>query len=103
MTKRHGRAKWELLVRRWRASGRPAKVFAEAHGVRAGTLKWWAWKLGQQTRAPTMTFVPVELSGPRHVEQHAVEIEVAGVHVRIPVGADVAYVATLVRALSASA
>jgi hypothetical protein len=32
-------------VRRWRRSGQTAREFAEAAGVNAGTLAYWAWRL----------------------------------------------------------
>lgn len=103
MSERRGRAEWERLVRRWRASGKSVKAFAEGHGVRAGTLQWWAWKLGQEQRESPMPFVPVEVSAPLAAPSETIDLEVAGMQVRVPVGADVAYVARLVDALRASA
>lgn len=45
---RRSREKWCALVRAWEGSGQSAAVFAEAHGLRAGTLTWWRWKLSKE-------------------------------------------------------
>jgi hypothetical protein len=46
-TGRLGRAQWRRLVGAWRRSGVSAGEFAEAHDLVVGTLRWWAWRLGQ--------------------------------------------------------
>jgi transposase-like protein len=38
------------LVRRWRESGSPARVFAQEHGVTAWTLYYWREQLTKQAR-----------------------------------------------------
>ena len=38
---------WERRVERWQRSGLSARRFAEREGVRAATLTWWRWRLGQ--------------------------------------------------------
>jgi hypothetical protein len=35
-------------VGRWQRSGLTADQFAEREGVRAATLTWWRWRLGQE-------------------------------------------------------
>jgi transposase len=39
---------WERRVERWRRSGLSARQFAAREGVRASTLTWWRWRLGQE-------------------------------------------------------
>jgi transposase len=43
-------AEWAERVGRWRRSGRTAQEFARSIGVKAGTLKYWAWRLGHDAR-----------------------------------------------------
>ena len=46
------REEWTKRVESWRASGLTAKQFAAQHGIRAGTLVWWSWRLGVKARQP---------------------------------------------------
>jgi hypothetical protein len=46
MTRRQ--TEWRDRVERWRASGLSAEEFAREEGVKAGTLRHWAWYLGRQ-------------------------------------------------------
>lgn len=41
-------AEWTKRVRAWRASGLSAGQYAEGRGFAEGTLRWWAWRVGQQ-------------------------------------------------------
>jgi transposase len=43
-----GREVWRERIRRWAASGLTAREFAQKHGLRAGTLTWWRWRLGRE-------------------------------------------------------
>jgi transposase-like protein len=43
-----GREVWRGRVRRWAASGLTAREFAEKHGLRAGTLTCWRWRLDRE-------------------------------------------------------
>jgi hypothetical protein len=43
---------WRTRVESWRASGLTAKQFAAEHGIRAGTLVWWSWRLGMKAKQP---------------------------------------------------
>ncbi len=53
-------SQWQSLIAQWQSSGMTQRAFAEAHGIKAGTLAWWKWKLGQQVRQPSPTeFVEV--------------------------------------------
>jgi hypothetical protein len=43
-------ATWKRRIASWRASGETAEAYATRHGFSASTLKWWAWKLGRETK-----------------------------------------------------
>jgi transposase len=97
------RDRWAGLVRGWRRSGQTAREFAEAAGVNAGTLAYWAWRLKREgkdrdarsvkrrTRSsskPTRARNFVELIVDRQ-EDGRFELELGdGRRVRIPVGFD---------------
>ena len=49
MRAREGREAWGRRVERWRRSGLSAQRFAAREGVRAATLTWWRWRLGQES------------------------------------------------------
>jgi hypothetical protein len=49
---RETRDVWRTRVESWRASGLTAKQFAAQHGIRAGTLVWWSWRLGVRAKQP---------------------------------------------------
>jgi len=44
------RAEWAERVGQWRRSGLTAKEFARSVGVNAGTLTYWACRLGREQR-----------------------------------------------------
>ena len=44
------RLEWAERVGQWRRSGLTAKAFAGSVGVNAGTLTYWAWRLGREKR-----------------------------------------------------
>ena len=56
-------AQWAERVRRWRASGLSAPVFARREGFHPGTLRWWASRLGS-TRRSSAKFVEVVVVAP---------------------------------------
>jgi hypothetical protein len=67
-----------------------------------GTLRWWSSRLGRDTRAEhgPATLVPLEVAVASAVSRElTLEIAVGDAVVRCEVGADVSYVAALVRAL----
>ena len=45
---RQSRTWWGRTVARFERSGLGAAAFAEAEGVNAGTLRWWAWRLRRE-------------------------------------------------------
>ena len=45
---RDTRSTWAKRVEAWKTSRLTAKEFASKHALRAGTLAWWAWRLGKE-------------------------------------------------------
>jgi hypothetical protein len=45
------REEWQKRVERWRDSGLSAEQFASELGINPGTLKFWGYKLGKESRA----------------------------------------------------
>jgi hypothetical protein len=105
MTERRTRAWWERTVARWRRSGQRAGEFAAGEGVRAGTLQWWSWRLGNDTRAvhgrAEVTAIEIAVPATSRAVK-TIEIAVGDAIVRCDVGVDVEYVASLLRALRKS-
>ena len=105
----HRRAFWEQAVEDI-GEGESTGVAAKRLGVKRETLSWWKWRLKTEIGAVPQ-FIPVVVGkGSRGDESAAggvpsrmLEVEVAGgVTVRVPVGADVEYVAEMVMALRRS-
>jgi len=49
------REEWQKRVERWRDSGLTAEQFAGELGINAGTLKFWGYKLGKESREAATT------------------------------------------------
>jgi len=91
-------------VTRWRRSGVPAAQFAESEGLSVTTLRWWSSALGRDTRAAhgSTAIEPIEIAvAPSTLNRMAspVEVAIGEAVVRCEIGADVEYIAALVRAL----
>jgi len=88
-------------VARWRASGVTAEEFAHREGLSTGTLRWWSYALKRDTRAEhgSSAIEPIEVAVSPVVRGGLLEIKVGGAVMRFESGADVTYVASLVRAL----
>lgn len=89
-TPRRSAAEWRRLVSRWERSGQSAAAFAEKHSLGKRSLVWWRWKLTSAGRAadaePTLTFVPLEASGPELATARWVVQTPAGVRVEMSGG-----------------
>ena len=59
MAARRSAREWRALVTGWQRSGTTADEYARQHGVTAGGLRWWRWKLGSSM--PTLTVLPVDV------------------------------------------
>lgn len=117
MRARTNRQEWKRLITRFEDSGQSVGRFCEAHGLARKTFSWWRWRLRDErtpapkTRAtrrrqPTVRLLPVKVtlptSGPEFMERNRtapISITVGGVDVRVEVGTDATYVATLVSEL----
>lgn len=90
----------------WRKSGLTAADFASREGLSVASLRWWSSELGRGTRASRhggdrIEAIEIPVPGPaRGATGGVVEIAVAGAVVRFDASVEVAYVASLVRALS---
>lgn len=74
------------LVERWRASGEPARTFASRHGVALSTFYEWSKRfpaLAEPAFAELAVREPVAPSS-----TPSIELEIAGVVVRVSPGAD---------------
>jgi hypothetical protein len=54
---RDTKSTWRRRVASWRASGSTADAFAEAHGLKAPTLRWWASQLKREDRSREVPLV----------------------------------------------
>lgn len=86
----------------WRRSGLSVAAFCAREGYSHTRLRYWAERLGETSRprTPSISFVPVTLGDVRRA--HQIEIERAGVVLRVREDVDAALVARLVAALAAT-
>jgi hypothetical protein len=96
---------WSALVGRFEGSGRSRREFAAEAGVGLAIFQYWLYKLRRE-RQPAVTgkvrvaevrLVPVTVRA--RTTSARLEIRVAGVRLRVPMGADPGYVARLAAAL----
>jgi len=100
--KRHRRSFWEKLVGEVEAGAAPS-VTARRYGVAERTLCWWRSELKRRSRsAGGQRLLPVVVEGPVVAAGGPIEVVLDGAVIRVVPGTDVAYVATLVRALRAA-
>jgi hypothetical protein len=91
---------------RFEVSGKSRKEFAADAGVGLAIFQYWLYKLRRERQtvgvrkapAAEVRLVPVTVSA-RRVAPARLDIRVAGVRLRVPVGADPSYVARLAAAL----
>jgi len=86
----------------WRSSGLSVSEFCAREGYSDTRLRYWAERLGEaaQSQVESVSFVPITLGDVRRA--HQIEIERAGVVLRVREDADATLVARLVAALAAS-
>jgi hypothetical protein len=97
---------WSALVARFEGSGRSRREFAAEAGVGLAIFQYWLYKLrregrvvaGGKARVAEVRLVPVTIKA-RLTAPVRLELRVAGVRLRVPVGADPGYVARLAAAL----
>jgi hypothetical protein len=106
MRKRDERRRfWTALIARFERSGSSRKAFAAEAGVGVAIFQYWLYKLrrerlaiSEQPQAPEVRLVPVTVHAPVRAGGQ-VDLRVAGVRLRVPVGTDPRYVAELAAAL----
>ncbi len=78
---RQTRTEWLARVRRWKRSGLTLAEFAAGEQVKAPTLSWWAWRLGETRRnrrgGSPVELVPVRLAPSAEAEVSTRPIEIA--------------------------
>src|SRR5204862_6655817 len=97
---------WSALVARFEGSGRSRREFATEAGVGLAIFQYWLYKLRREhqavavrkPRVAEVRLVPVTVRA-RITAPVRLEIRVAGVRLRVPMGADPGYVARLSAAL----
>jgi hypothetical protein len=102
---RQSRAWWTSTVARWRKSGLTGAQFALREDLSVGALRWWSSILGRDTRAQHggSAIEPIEIAvptPPRGMTGAMVEVAVGDAIIRCELGADIAYIAALARALA---
>ena len=97
---------WSALVARFEGSGRSRKAFATEAGVGLAIFQYWLYKLRRERQPTAVRKVPVPAVRLVPVTMRAqsgapalIELRVAGVRLRVPVGVDPGYVARLSAAL----
>jgi hypothetical protein len=96
---------WSALMARFEKSGRSRREFAADSGVGLAIFQYWLYKLrrehatvtGTRASVPEVRLVPVTVRARPAPAQ--IELRVAGVRLRVSVGADPGYVAQLAIAL----
>jgi hypothetical protein len=96
---------WSALMARFEKSGKSRREFAADSGVGLAIFQYWLYKLrrehatvaGGKAVAAEVRLVPVTVKA--RPTPARLEIRVAGVRLRVPVGADMGYVARLAIAL----
>ncbi len=77
------RSEWAERVRQWRASGEPARLFAERAGLNPGTLVRWSSRLGREADPKFIDATSVLVAS-----DVSLELEVGSVRVRVKRGFD---------------
>ncbi len=104
MTETTTREKWAERVARWKASGQTATQFQAKTGIRAGSLRYWQWRLRKE-QPPQRARAFVEVAPATILPAAAPEsLEVVlsrGLRLRVPPRFDADAVRQLVDALEA--
>ena len=92
------------VLERWRASGKSASAYAREQGIGETRLWYWAQQFeASDTRvAPQFVAVSVPAIEAGAASRRGLEIDVAGLTVRVGEHIDVVYVARLIAALQES-
>lgn len=111
MRTRRSSEQWTAIVAAFERSNQSVERYCAKRGIRPATFKWWRWRLRESSAAAAgrvvpssgaeVRLVPVDVVGlAAHTSNRAhVEIAFADVTVRVEVGTDATYVASLVTEL----
>ena len=107
--RREARRFWTEIVSRYEKAGQPQNVFASGNDVGLAALRYWICKLRREAKAakvrPELRLVPVRVE-PQAVATAEcagrVEIRLGDLSVRVPVGTDPRYLASIVAAVRAA-
>jgi hypothetical protein len=101
MYARKSRGEWSAIVKAFERSGESHDDFCSARGLNVGTFRTWLYKLrSASTRSADITLLPVEVTMPVAPRTPStIVVVVAGVEVRVAIGADIGYVAGLIAEL----
>ena len=104
---------WTDVVSRYERADQPRKVFAANHKVGLAALQYWICKLRReaagakrQSASSELRLVPVRVNGQAAVASERagrVEIRFGGLSIRVPLGTDPRYLASVVAATKAAA
>lgn len=105
MQARKSRSQWAGIIRAFERMGGSHERFCSARGLNLGTFRAWLYRLRRAGETPaTVALVPVEVISPVAMAAPApsdILVAVAGVELRVAIGADIGYVARLVAELRA--
>jgi hypothetical protein len=97
--KRWTSAQAREVIERWRASGQTAAAFATQQRISATRLSYWSKQLEQrEVEPPQLVAVPISASRPP-AARATIEIEVAGLILRVREDVDARYLVQLIAAL----
>src|SRR5207245_5723410 len=106
MGTRRSRVEWESLVTELERSGQSIAQFCARRGLEPRTVQWWRWKLRRAgsmiaTPAASIRLVPVDVIESAGTADGGAPIEIAcgDFALRVAVGTEPAYVASLLAAL----
>jgi len=106
---RRSRDEWAELVEEHESSGETQEEFCAARGLVVGSFRGWLYRLRRERRGGKVArsatrLVPVRVrvqsGAPARRVDDLVEVVMFDTVLRVPVGADVSYVAALASALS---
>ena len=100
---------WSDLVARFEGAGKSRREFADEAGVGLAIFQYWLYKLPREGHAGAIRKAPpkevrlVPVAVRARVMPAQVELRVAGIRLRVPVGVDPGYVARVALALRETA
>jgi hypothetical protein len=101
MQARKSRSEWSAIIKAFGRSSMSHEEFCSERRLNLGTFRVWLYRLRRETSAPpAVTLLPIEVTpaAPPCLSTDVV-IAVAGLELRVPIGADIQYVAGLVAEL----